>query len=177
MKLPTTLSVIIESSVNKQDPSNNDREKEVSVTHSKPGCLSGRYGILNLKDREAVSRNRLIPKSFKMQYSTIDDNKIANYNEDIIMKYWNSIVIKQTWGRRISQRLRHGIVSRAFPIISLFLLGHYGFFALLRTNICMLGACSESMLSSSPRRLGTSSCSAAWRARADAPTPCGKGWR
>ena len=146
MKLPTTLSAIMESSVNRKEPSNCDVEKkqsEVSVVSSKPGCLSGRCGILNLKDREAVSRNRLIPKSFKMQYSTIDDNKIANYNEDIIMKYWNSTVIKQTCGRRISQRLRHGIVSRAFPIISLFLLGHYGFFALLRTNICPIVDASE----------------------------------
>ena len=139
MKLPTSLSAIIESSVNRNEPLNCDiatQQSEVSATSSKPGCISGRYGILNLKDREAVSSNRLIPKSFKMQYSTIDDNKIANYNEDIIMKYWNSTVIKQTWGRRISQRLRHGIVSRTFPIISLFLLGHYGFFVLLRTNIC-----------------------------------------
>ena len=139
MKLPTTLSAIIESSVNRKKPLNCDvenKQSEASAISSKPGCLSGRCGILNLEDREAVSSNRLIPKSFKMQYSTIDDNKIANYNEDIIMKYWNSTVIKQTCGRRISQRLRHGIVSRAFPIISLFLLGHYGFFPLLWTNIC-----------------------------------------
>ena len=76
-KLQNLLSDIIESLVHRQKP----------LTNSKRGSLIRMYSGLKLEGREAVSRSRLIPKSFKMQYSVIDDNKIANYDETIIMKY------------------------------------------------------------------------------------------
>ena len=138
-KLQNLLSNIIGSLVHRQKPLQNEHakdESQLNLTNSKRGSLFRMYSGLKLEGREAVSRSRFIPKSFKMQYSVIDDNKIANYDETIIMKYWNSTVIKQTRGKRLYKRLRHGIVSRTFPIISLFLLGHYAFFALMRINIC-----------------------------------------
>ena len=38
-------------------------------------------GGLNFEGRETVSRIPLIARSFKMQFSVIDDNKVANYDE------------------------------------------------------------------------------------------------
>ena len=54
----------------------------------KPKRMSTRsFGGLNFEGREIVSHIPLIPKSFKMQFSVIDDNKVANYNENLIMEY------------------------------------------------------------------------------------------
>ena len=103
----------------------------------KPKRVSTRsFGGLNFEGREIVSHIPLIPKSFKMQFSVIDDNKVANYNENLIMEYWNSNHVQKSCYKRLYIRFRHGIVNRTFPIILLYLLGHYLFAIIMLTTVC-----------------------------------------
>ena len=94
------------------------------------------YGGFNFEGRETVSRIPLIAKSFKMQFSVIDDNRVANYDEHLIMEYWNSTVISQSWDRKMYNRLKHGIVKRTFRIILLYLLGYFTFSLIMLMSVC-----------------------------------------
>ena len=93
-------------------------------------------GGLNFEGRDAVSFKPLVPMSFKMQFSVIDDNKVADYDENIISDHWNTHVIEQSWCQKLCNFLKHGVYKRTFPVILCYLIGHYAFALIMITTIC-----------------------------------------
>ena len=93
-------------------------------------------GINKITDEDAVSTAPLSSRSFKLQFSQNNTNRVANYDDSILEKYWNEHVIKQTFWVHTYKKIKYGVVTKALPKVSLYLLGHYTFVLLIMYNIC-----------------------------------------
>ena len=94
------------------------------------------YGGLKFEGRDAVSIKPLVPRSFKLQFSVIDSNRVADYDENIISDHWNYHVIEQSWCQKLCNFLKHGVYRRTFPVILCYLIAHYTFATVMITTIC-----------------------------------------
>ena len=79
-----------------------------------------------LDNNQIILKN--VDKNLKKIFNIIDDS--------ILEKYWNEHVIKQTFWVHTYKKIKYGVVTKALPKVSLYLLGHYTFVLLIMYNIC-----------------------------------------
>ena len=90
----------------------------------------------SFEGRETVSTKPLIEKSFSLRLDLKDDEKVAEYDESVLRKYWNSNVIQQNWKTRLFDKWKHGVIKRTFPLLMFFIFLHYLLSILILTTIC-----------------------------------------
>jgi len=91
-------------------------------------------GGLKFDGKQTVYRRPIGRKDFHQQFTVLEKNKVAEYDENILKDSWNSL-IRPPWRKRISNYWKHGLLARTFPIIALFLCCYYLLFLLI-SNMC-----------------------------------------
>ena len=91
-------------------------------------------GGLKFDGKQTVYRRPIGRKDFHQQFTVLEKNKVAEYDENILKDSWNSL-IRPPWRKRISNYWKHGLLAQTFPIIALFLCCYYLLFLLI-SNIC-----------------------------------------
>ena len=94
------------------------------------GGLNG----LKFDGKQMVYRRPIERKDFHRQFTVLENNKIAEFDENMLMDTWNSL-IKPPWRKRIANYLKHGLLARTFPIIALYLFSYYIIY-LVKSTIC-----------------------------------------
>ena len=94
------------------------------------GGLNG----LKFDGKQMVDRRPIERKDFHRQFTVLEKNKIAEFDENMLMDTWNSL-IKPPWRKRMVNYLKHGLLARTFPIIALYLFCFYLIY-LVKASIC-----------------------------------------
>ena len=90
---------------------------------------------INISDTNAICTTPLCIESFKLQ-NLNRKNRVANYSDSILEEYWNTHIIKQSVWRHMYKKMKYGVISKALPTVSLYLIGHYTFVLLILFNMC-----------------------------------------
>ena len=107
----------------------------------------------NFEGHETVSTVPLDEMSFGLHVDLREEDKIAQYDESIIRKYWNSNVIQQSWSSRFKSKWRFGVIRRTCPIILLFVAMYYLFSIVMLSTVCHPASFNVSVRMDYPRMI------------------------
>ena len=91
----------------------------------------GRHAF-NFDGSQVVSTKPMTENSFSVHA----EDKIAEYDESVIRKYFNKGVILKSLKSRMIRRLKHGVMKRTFPIIAIWILLYYMFSIYIFMTVC-----------------------------------------
>lgn len=118
-----------------------------SITHTFDKIGEEISDGLKINGRQTVTRRPSTASTFSLKrqkyrenrLSSVgdnDQNAVADYDQGVLKDYWNTNVIQLSFWRRVKRRLKSGVMRRAFPTVSVYLIGHYTFSLLILTNVC-----------------------------------------